>query len=120
MSLLHYRFRARSVGLLLGLLLATCGLLFLSAAALAFTSSGGAAVLSLPSLPLALGASPRLPTQQAALAASDAATYNEFGMSVALDGNTAVVGDPYETSGSYDHGGVVYVYTWSGTSWTQQ
>ena len=101
MSLLRYRFSTRCVWLLLGLLLATCVLLLLSAAALAF-------------------ASPRLPLQQAELTASDAATYNNLGMSVALDGNTAVVGDPYETAGSYDHGGVVYVYTWSGASWSQQ
>ena len=94
--------------------------LFLAAAALASTSSAGAAAGWLPSLPPASGASPRLPLLQAELTASDAATYNNLGMSVALGGNTAVVGDPYETADGYDHGGVVYIYTWSGTKWSQQ
>jgi hypothetical protein len=101
MSLFRYRFRTRSVWPLLGLSLATCVLLFLCVPALAF-------------------ASPRLPTQQAKLTASDAAVYNQLGYSVALDGDTAVVGDPYETVNSQSHAGAVYVYTWSGTSWAQQ
>ncbi|HEX8875670.1 MAG TPA: hypothetical protein VF777_02915 [Phycisphaerales bacterium] len=39
-----------------------------------------------------------------------------FGRSIAIDGTTIVVGAPFEGGGA----GVVYVYSFSGTSWTQQ
>jgi len=63
-------------------------------------------------------------TQQAKLAASDALAAKEgFGFSVALDGDTAVIGapnrgqfpgDPFGTTGA------VYVFQRSGTRWSQQ
>jgi hypothetical protein len=56
-------------------------------------------------------------TQQAKLAASDAAAGDEFGISVSIDGNTAVVGarfgDPFDR-------GSAYVFQRTGTSWSQQ
>jgi len=52
--------------------------------------------------------------QQAELTASDAAKGKQFGVSVAVSGPTAVVGD--YTGGA----GAAYVFVRSGTSWTQQ
>ena len=60
------------------------------------------------------------PVFQAELTSSDAATYDNLGYAVALSGDTALVGDPYKTVGDQGHVGAVYVYTWSGTSWSQQ
>ena len=61
-------------------------------------------------------------SQQAELTASDGATDRSFGNSVALsgDGNTALVGAPYNTvNGSYAQG-AAYVFANSGGSWSQQ
>jgi hypothetical protein len=58
-------------------------------------------------------------TQQAKLTAADAAAGDEFGLSVALSGDTAIVG----ALGDDDAGsqsGSAYVFTRSGTTWTQQ
>jgi hypothetical protein len=43
---------------------------------------------------------------------------DRFGIGVALSGDTAVVGAP--TGGASDGGGSVYVYTRSGTTWTEK
>lgn len=61
-------------------------------------------------------------TQQQKLLASDAATGDEFGGSVALssDGNTAIVGARYESTLPSTQNGAAYVFTRSGTTWTQQ
>ena len=57
-------------------------------------------------------------TQQAKLAISDAASGNEIGWSVAIDGDTLVVGARQAaTSGGT---GAAYVFTRSGTTWSQQ
>jgi hypothetical protein len=55
-------------------------------------------------------------TQQATL--SDATKYAEFGRSVALsgDGNTALIGGPGDNKGV----GATWVFTRSGSTWTQQ
>ncbi|HUN81536.1 MAG TPA: FG-GAP repeat protein [Phycisphaerae bacterium] len=53
-------------------------------------------------------------SQQAKLIASDGATNDNFGLSVAVSGDTAVVG----ASGL--GGGAAYVYVRSGVTWTQQ
>jgi hypothetical protein len=53
--------------------------------------------------------------QQARLAASDGAARDQFGLSVALSGNTALVGAPFNT-----HAGAAYVFVRRGTSWRQQ
>ena len=58
-------------------------------------------------------------TQQQKLTASDAAQFDWFGRSVAISGDTAVVG----AQGDDDHGsdsGSAYVFTRSGTMWSQQ
>jgi hypothetical protein len=54
-------------------------------------------------------------TQQAKLTASDAAASDSFGFSVAIAGSTAAVG----AVGS-NHTGAAYVFTRSGSTWTQQ
>ena len=53
-------------------------------------------------------------TQQAKFLASDGAADFEFGRSVSLSGDTALIGEPYSINGS------AYVFTRTGTIWTQQ
>ncbi len=53
--------------------------------------------------------------QQAKLTASDGVANNEFGSSVAIDGNDAIVGACYHSKP-----GSAYIYRYDGTSWTQQ
>ncbi len=55
-------------------------------------------------------------TQQARITAADAAGSDDFGVSVAIEGDTAVVGA--DTKNSYR--GAAYVFTRSGTTWTEQ
>ena len=60
-------------------------------------------------------------SQQAELTAPDGGAYNYFGRSVALSGSTIVVGAPgYPTTGSNVAQGAAYVFTQSGTNWSQQ
>jgi hypothetical protein len=61
-------------------------------------------------------------TQQAKLLASDAATNDNFGLSVDIssNGNTALIGAPYESTSPNTNNGAVYVFTRSGTTWTQR
>jgi hypothetical protein len=58
-------------------------------------------------------------TQQAKLLASDGAAGDNFGNYVALDGNTALIG-AYQDDDNGANSGSVYVFTRSGTTWTQQ
>jgi len=58
-------------------------------------------------------------TQQAKLMASDAQGNDFFGASVAVSGDTAVIGAYSEDTGGSD-AGAVYVFTRSGGAWTQQ
>jgi hypothetical protein len=55
-------------------------------------------------------------SRQATLTASDGAKHDNFGWSVAIAGSTAVVGADAKNSGT----GAAYVFTRSGTTWTQQ
>jgi YHS domain-containing protein len=57
-------------------------------------------------------------TQQQELTASDGASGDEFGNTVAVSGNTAIIGAPYKNS----YRGAAYVFTCSGTpcTWTQR
>jgi nucleoside-specific outer membrane channel protein Tsx len=55
-------------------------------------------------------------TQQAKLEASDGALSDHFGVSVALSGDTALVG----AYGQANYSGAAYVYVRGGTAWTQQ
>jgi hypothetical protein len=59
-------------------------------------------------------------SQQAKLTASDPALQDWFGYSVALSGNTAVVGAYGKTEAGVDFAGAVFVFTRSGTTWTRQ
>ena len=58
-------------------------------------------------------------TQQAKLVASDAEAGDRFGYGAAIDGDTLVVGAPYEDTGGSSTG-AAYVFTRSGTTWSQQ
>ena len=60
-------------------------------------------------------------TEQAKLLASDRASTDNFGWSVALsaDGNKALIGAKDEDTGFVDNG-AAYIFTRSGTTWTQQ
>ena len=59
-------------------------------------------------------------SQQAKLTGSDATTNDNFGWSVDISGDTIVVGSKNASSGSTTYVGAVYIYTRSGTSWSQQ
>jgi len=54
-------------------------------------------------------------TQQAKLLVSDPASDSSFGDSVSISGDTALIGEPYD-----DNNGSAYVFTRTGTTWTQQ
>ncbi|MEO7730647.1 MAG: FG-GAP repeat protein, partial [Kofleriaceae bacterium] len=58
-------------------------------------------------------------TQQAKLTAGDAASNDQLGMSVAVAGDTAVVGTVNENEHG-DRAGAAYVFARAGTAWTQQ
>jgi len=53
------------------------------------------------------------------LSASDGATYDNFGFAVSLSGDTALIGAVYDDDQGTDSGSV-YVFTRTGTTWTQQ
>lgn len=59
-------------------------------------------------------------SQQAKLTASDGAAGDRFGTSVAISGETVVVGAPNDTVGANAGQGSAYVFVRSGTTWTQQ
>lgn len=56
-------------------------------------------------------------TQQAKLTATDGAAGDQFGVSVSIDGDYALVGAWF---GEVDNRGYAYVFVRNGTSWTQQ
>lgn len=58
-------------------------------------------------------------TQEAELIAANAEPVDQFGASVALSGNVALVGSIH-SSGGQEYAGAAYVFTRSGTTWTQQ
>jgi uncharacterized repeat protein (TIGR01451 family) len=59
-------------------------------------------------------------SQQQKLTASDGASYDRFGNSAALSGDTALVGAVNAKIGSNSDQGAAYVFTRSGTTWSQQ
>ena len=59
-------------------------------------------------------------TQQQKLVASDAESFDRFGSNVAISGDTIVVGAGEEDPGGQSNAGSVYVFTRSGSTWTQQ
>ena len=60
--------------------------------------------------------------EQRKFTASDAATGDRYGTSVSLseDGNTALIGAYVEDTSPNSNNGAAYVYTLSGTTWTEQ
>jgi hypothetical protein len=58
--------------------------------------------------------------QQQKLMASDAADFDQFGLSVAINGNTVAVGAPNADIGWNEEQGAAYIFARSGTTWTQQ
>jgi hypothetical protein len=59
-------------------------------------------------------------TQQQELTAADGASSDVFGFSVAMSADTAAIGAPGHLTDAGDDGGVVYVFTRTGATWTQQ
>ena len=61
-------------------------------------------------------------TQQQKLLPSDPSAYDHFGMSVVIEGDTCIIGTPYydDNGGSDSNCGAAYVFTRTGTTWTQQ
>jgi hypothetical protein len=55
-----------------------------------------------------------------ALTASDGADNDSFGSAVALSGDMALIGAPGHTVGGHSNQGAAYVFTRSGTTWSQQ
>lgn len=54
------------------------------------------------------------------LTAADGASNDALGSAVAIDGDTAVVGAAFKTVGGNVLQGQVYIFVWSGTSWSEQ
>jgi hypothetical protein len=70
--------------------------------------------------PLAATAATGAFVEEARLLANDGVSQDNMGFSVAVSGDTAVVGAPADAVNSKNRQGSVYVYVRSGTSWTQQ
>ena len=87
--------------MVVGALYATAGGNFEQGAAYVFTASGAAW------------------TQAAELTATNGAAYAYFGSSVALSGNTLMIGAPDAAVGGNVNQGAAYVFTASGAAWTQ-
>ncbi|WP_375758446.1 hypothetical protein [Corallococcus exercitus] len=58
--------------------------------------------------------------EQARLTASDAAASDSLGTSVALRGDTAIVGAPFDDTAAGTDAGSAYVFVRSGTMWSEQ
>lgn len=58
--------------------------------------------------------------EQDKLMASDGIDNDNFGNSVAIDGNTAIIGANFDESGIHISQGAAYVFTRSGSNWTEQ
>ncbi len=59
-------------------------------------------------------------TLQQKVTADDGASDDHFSYSVALDGQTALVGAPYHGTAGGDTAGAAYVFVRAGTTWSQQ
>ena len=57
---------------------------------------------------------------QQKITAGDGAAGDEFGYSVAIDGNTAIVGAAFDDIGNNSLQGSAYIFVRNGTTWTQQ
>ncbi|MBN1206352.1 MAG: DUF11 domain-containing protein [Myxococcaceae bacterium] len=63
---------------------------------------------------------PLIATEQAKLTASDAAAEDYFGASVAVSGDTAIVGAIHDDTAAGPEAGSAYVFVRSGTTWSEQ
>ncbi len=77
------------------------------------SGQGSASVFTCP-------ATTRTWTQQAMVVASDGAANDRFGQSVAISGETVVVGAHRSTIGANNNQGSVYVFVRNGTTWSLQ
>ncbi len=59
-------------------------------------------------------------SQQKKLTGSDSSDYDEFGCSVAIDGNTVVIGARVNDHSGKGEPGAAYVFTGSGSQWSEQ
>ncbi|HEX8737838.1 MAG TPA: hypothetical protein VF721_21080 [Pyrinomonadaceae bacterium] len=59
-------------------------------------------------------------SQQAQLTAADGAANDQFGISVAISGETAIVGAYFDDVGANADQGSAYIFVRSGTTWSQQ
>ncbi|MEE9129904.1 MAG: FG-GAP repeat protein [Phycisphaerales bacterium] len=59
-------------------------------------------------------------TQEAKLTASDAASNDEFGRSVAIDSNVVLIGAPRDDLGSQINAGSAYIFRYSSGSWSEK
>ena len=59
-------------------------------------------------------------TQQQKLTASDGAAYDYFGISIAISGDTAIIGAGSDDIGGNQNQGSAYVFVRNGATWTQQ
>ena len=59
-------------------------------------------------------------TQQAKLTASEAASYDYFGYSVSVSGDTVVIGSPYSDHAGGTNAGSAYVFVRAAGVWTQE
>lgn len=76
--------------------------------------------VTLTLLAITSGAHAQAPLQQTQLTAGDGAASDNFGVSVSLDGDTALVGSYADDVGANVNQGSVYVFTRVGGVWTQQ
>lgn len=59
-------------------------------------------------------------TEQQKLLALDGGSVDEFGKSVAIDGDTAIIGAPQDSVENHGECGTAYIFVRSGSVWTQQ
>ena len=98
--------KARSSGVVLSITLVLLGLCAGAGQAHAPAASRGAGTLAV--------------LEEARMKASNGAADDAFGTSVAISGNTAVVGAPDKVVGGTHQVGVAYVFTRSASTWTEQ
>ena len=76
--------------------------------------------LDSPALPMSSCARERIGVQKAKLIAGDAAKSDRFGHSVAMSGNTIIVGAPLHDTPAGKDAGTAYIFISDGDSWKQQ
>ena len=92
---------------------------FVTALALC-VACGDSAPTTAPALRSGVTATPLTATQTTEMVASDGSNNGQFGGSVAISGDTAVVGASGQSVGTNFGGGAAYVFVRSGGVWTQQ